>query len=178
VPEEIRTGVRMMVAAMVPGSFAVRIDLPDQAEQLFGEDVVGVTLGLFAEDPTVETFLPLMRIPRVKSNYEELAKSLISHDSEFRIRTRSGRTARFTPDMAKERLEWIDLVETKENTLDLRGELVGGNVESKTYVLAVDNEHYRGRVLDSALDELRRVALGSNVRARLLRVVKAHGAME
>lgn len=173
VPEEVRSGVRMMVAAMVPGSFAVRIDIPDQAEQLFGDDVVGVALGLFAAEPTVETFLPLMRIPRVKSNYEELAKSLISHQSEFRVRSRSGESVHFTAQMARERLEWIELVETKENTLDLRGVLVGGNVESKTYVLAVDDDHYRGRVLDSALDELRRVALGSSVHARLLRVVKA-----
>lgn len=173
VPEDIRSGVRMMVAAMVPGSFAVRIDIPDQAEQLFGDDVLRATLNLFAAEPAVESFVPLMRLPRVKSSYEELAKSLVLHSSEVRFRTRTGESAHFTAQMARERLDWIALVETAENTLDVRGTLVGGNVESKTYVLAVDDEHYRGRILDTALDELRRVALGASVRARLLRIVKA-----
>jgi len=173
VPEDIRAGVRMMVAAMVPGSFAVRIDIPEQADQLFGEDVVEATLGLFAAEPRIESFIPLMRVPRVKHNYEKLAKSLIAHASDFRIQTRSGHSAQFTAEMAKERLDWIELVDTQENVLDVLGILVGGNVESRTYVLAVDEDHYRGRVLDTALDELRRVALGSDVRARLLRVVKA-----
>lgn len=172
VSENVRDNVRMMVAAMVPGSFAVRVDIPEQADQLFGDDAVESTLGLFAFDPNIETFLPLMRVPRVKSNFEELAKSLISNGSQFTIRTRAGSSIVFTAQMAKERLEWIDRVETKENVLELRGVLVGGNVERKNYVLSVGDDHYRGKVLESALDELRRVALGSRVRVKLLRVVK------
>ena len=172
VPANVRGSVRMMVAAMVPGSFAVRVGIPDQADQLFGNDAIESTLALFAPEPEIETFLPLMRFPRVKSNFEELAKSLISNKSQFVVRTKTGSSVLFTAQMAQNRLDWIALVETKENVLELLGVLVGGNVESKTYVLSVEDEHYRGKVLDTALDELRRVALGSQVRAKLLRVVK------
>lgn len=172
VPEKVRGSVRMMVAAMVPGSFALRVGIPEQPDQLFGEDAIESTLALFAIDPDIGTFLPLMRVPRVKSNFEELAKSLISNKSQFVARTKAGTSVLFTAQMAQDRLDWIDQVETNENVLDLRGVLVGGNVESKTYVLAVGEEHYRGRVLDTALDELRCVALGSHVRAKLLLVVK------
>jgi len=172
VPEDVRDGVRMMVAALVPSSFAIRVEVPEQPGQLFGDDAVRTTLHLFAAEPEIESFLPLMRVPRVKSSFAGLAKSLVSAGSELRIRTNRGTTVRFTAQMARDRLDWIDLVETKENVLDLRGVLVGGNVESGSYVLAVEDRHYRGKVLDSALGELRRVALGSQVRARLLRVVK------
>lgn len=172
VSASVKQSVRMMVAAMVPGSFAVRVALPDQADQLFGRDAIESTLSLFAPDPDIETFLPLMRVKRVRSNFEELAKSLISNKSEFVVCTQTGRKTQFTAKMAQDRLNWIELVETKENVLDLNGVLVGGNVENKTYVLAVDEEHFRGKVLDTALDELRRVALGAQVRAKLLRVVK------
>lgn len=172
VAEQIRSTVRLMVSDFVPGSFGVRITMPEQAEQLFGEDVLSATLGLFASDPQVEVFLPLMRLTRVKANYEALLKSLVAHDGHMKVRTRSGGVIGFGAVTAQQRLDWIDLVETTSVTIDVMGELVGGDVEKKTYVLVVEDTHYRGKVLDIAIEELRKVTLGSTVSAKLIKVVK------
>lgn len=173
VAEQIRASVRIMVADFVPGSFGVRLVMPDQPDQLFGDDVLESTLSLFASEPAVEDFLPLMRLPRVKANYEAMMKSLVSHQGKLAITTESRISVRFAAETARHRLEWIGLVETSQSPIDVSGILVGGDVERRTYVLTVDDVHYRGKVLDIALDELRRVTLGSYVRARLLHVTKA-----
>jgi hypothetical protein len=82
-------------------------------------------------------------------------------------------TLAFTSSMARERLDWMELIEVSKEPLTVRGVLIGGNLEKRVYDLVADEQHYSGKVLDTALGDMRHMTLGSDVTARLLVVTKS-----
>ncbi len=171
---EIRESVRLMVAGFSAGSFAVRLTMPPQPGQLFGPGVLESTASLFSPDPDVGEFLTLMRLDRVRSGYQDMMNSLVRHRSSIAVASRGlSHSIAFTSRMAKERLDWMELIEVNEQPKLVSGILVGGDVEKRTYHLAVDDEEFTGKVLDKAVGELKSVKLGSRVEAGLLVITKA-----
>ena len=175
VREDIRGSVRMMVEAFAPGSFGIRLAIPPQPGQLFGKDALGSTISLFDPDPEQGEFLTLMRLDRVRANYGKLMESLARHSSSMAIASRDLAHARaFTSRLAQERLDWMELIEVGKQPLSLTGTLVGGDVDLRTYHLEAEDTSYKGKVLETAVDDLKRVRLGADVHVRLLVVTRAH----
>lgn len=174
VKEDIREPVQLMVQAFATGSFGVRLTVPPQPDQLFGHGVLGSAISLFDPDPEHGEFLTLMRLDRVRSNYGDLMRSLVRHKSSIAIASRelTHRFA-FTPTMAKERLDWMELIDVSEQPLKVTGVLAGGDVARRTYHLETEDEEFTGKVLDTAIGELKQVKLGSEVQACLTVVTKA-----
>lgn len=186
VPASISDSYRLSVSAFAPGSFEVRMRLPEEPEQLQmipgtgRQEVVDAVAELFTEEAVegiehVEKFLVVLRHARVKSHYQKLLGVLSSSDSDMTMRTKTmPEPVLFTKVQARQRMEWLELNGIREETLHLVGVLVGGNVESNHYDLTVGEDHYSGRMTDMAATELHGIKFGATVKADVRMLTHYH----
>src|SRR5438093_1067377 len=74
--------------------------------------------------------------PRINKHYYEFLEALAKQGANVRLRTRGNPFGvRVSARQARDRVDWLDLLQVEEETLSLPGTLVGGSVESGRFEL-------------------------------------------
>ncbi len=136
---------------------------------------------MFADPAPSQKTIDWVSHPRVKKHYYEFLDAVAKQGALVRLRTRHhpyGATV--SAREARDRVDWLDLLTVKEETLSLSGILVGGNIESGRFELKADEEMYRGRVSEAAKARMRQITLGAEVQAKMRVTTMSHeeGATE
>jgi len=186
VPRNIVAENRLMVAGWVPSSFAVRLRLPTKEElgQLLETESQSVLEGvakLLGEQAPSQGTVEWLSHPRVKKHYYEFLEAVAKQGAVVKLRTRGNPFgAGVTAEQARDRVEWLDLLQVEEKPLSLSGLLVGGNIESGRFELKVEEELYRGKVSEKAKAQMKHLTFGAEVQAqlRVRTTVHEEGAIE
>jgi hypothetical protein len=118
---------------------------------------------------------------RVKKHYKRLVEVIAGQNANVRIRYRENpRGVHVTSREARERSDWLDLIQTHEETITMRGILVGGNIERKRFELQAEDDTYAGRASDDAVRQMRKLHWGDRVEASVRIITTEHeeGAFE
>ena len=180
-PRNIVAENRLMVAAgFLPSSFGLRCSLPTREElgQLYepsSQTVLDTITELLSDKLPSENLAGLVSHARVKKHYFELLEMLSKNGANLKIRTRNKPYGvKLHTKQARERVEWLDLLQTTEEQILLSGILVGGNIETARFELKVGDEVIQGRASDAAKSHLRQITLGAQVEAELRVTTLAH----
>lgn len=186
VQRNIIVETRLRVLTFQPGSFGVRLRLPSRAEtgELFEpqsrEVLVSVCESLTEPTPSTNSS-ELLSHPRVKSHYAKLTQLLAKEaaDATFRYASNPHGVV-LSASKAREKNEWLDLLQTKEDIIQIEGRLVGGSLEKRRFELQGGETTYSGRVSEEAVRKMKGLAFGSLVNARLKILTTEHetGGME
>jgi hypothetical protein len=165
---------RLLVQAnFQPGSFGLRLRLPtyDELGQLFDSDA-SETLEMVcaALDPAAPSghLAALLGHARVKAHYQNLMELLAKQDVGVVARTRSRPVGvRLRPTQARERLDWLDLLQVSEEEILRTGTLVGGSIERDRFELKCEDETLSGTVTEAARAQMQRFHLGDAATVRI-----------
>ncbi len=180
VRKEIAAEYRLMVMpGFAPGSFVVRVRLPAPEERgrLFaeGDDVLGTLRDLLDEGVPTEQVAAVLTYSRVKTHYEQLMDLLAKQNVEASIRTRRRPyRATITAREARERLQWLELLQTREETVNQVGQLLGGSLTRGRFELRTDGGTIAGTATEEATAQMRSIRFGQKVVARLRSVTSEH----
>ncbi len=186
-PRNIVAENRLIVTGWVPSSFAVRFRLPTREElgQLMDTEsqaVLDALAELLGGQSLSQKAVEWVSLPRVKKHYSEILETLAKQGASLRLRTRtkSLRRGGWATQGARDRVEWLDLLQITESTLTVFGVLVGGNVESGRFELKAEDEVFRGRTTETAKNQMKQIKFGAAVQADLRVTTMAHeeGATE
>lgn len=156
-----------------PTSFGVRFRVPTRQDlgSLIDTDAAE-TVGMVcaALDPAAPSgdLADLLGNPRVKTHYQKLMDLLAKQNMGVVARTRSRPCGvRIKPDQARSRLEWLALLQVREETMQRDGVLVGGSIERDRFELKCDDETLSGTVTDAARAQMKHFHLGQAVTVRI-----------
>ena len=180
-PRNIVAENRLMIsAAFVPSSFGVRCSLPSREElgQLYEPAslaVLDVVSELLSDELPSNDLDVLISHARVKKHYFELLEILAKNGASLRVRTRNNPYgAKLHTKQARERVEWLEFLQTTEEQVSFKGTLVGGNIDTARFELKVGDEAIQGRISDVAKSQLKRITLGAQVEAEVRVTTLAH----
>lgn len=178
VPGSIVASSRLSVLPdFVPGSFGFRVRLPreDELELLPGaldenRRAMALVGDIVGDRISEESLAELLSHSRVKSHYGRLVALLSAQNADVCVRTRANpHGSRVSAKRARERREWLDLLQTTTRTVTLEGRLVGGSIERRRFELVAQDGSYAGTVSEQAAGQMQRLHWGDSVQA-LLRV--------
>ena len=180
VPRNIIAENRLMLAGVFQSSFGIRLRLPtrDELGQVFepaSAEVLDSLAELLAEQaPTAKT-VEIVSHARVKKHYSELLDATAKHNASIALRTRRRPFGvRLDAKQARDRVEWMDLLQMTEEELHLTGVLVGGSIESSRFELKLNDEVYRGKVSDAARKQMEMVTFGAQIHATVKATTTLH----
>lgn len=185
-PRNIVAENRLIVTGWAPSSFAVRFRLPTREElgQLVDTESQAVLDGLtelLGGQSLSQKAVEWVSLPRVKKHYSEFLEALAKQGASLRLRTRRNPYGvQLNTQGARDRVEWLDLLQVTESTLTVFGVLVGGNVESGRFELKAEDEVFRGRTTETAKNQMKQIKFGASVKAELRATTMVHeeGATE
>ena len=185
-PRNIVAENRLVVTGWAPSSFAVRFRLPTREElgQLMDTESQAVLDGLteLLGGPSLsQRAVEWVSLPRVKKHYSEFLETLAKQGASLRLRTRRNPYGvALTTQGARDRVEWLDLLQVTESKLTVSGVLIGGNVESGRFELKGEDEVFRGGTTETAKNQMKQIKFGAVVRAdlRVTTMVHEEGAAE
>ncbi|MCC7495094.1 MAG: hypothetical protein IT204_22290 [Fimbriimonadaceae bacterium] len=154
-------------------SFGVRFRLPTREElgQLVDTDAaetVGMVCATLDPAAPSDDLAELLSNPRVKSHYHKLMDLLARQNIGVVARTRSRPAGvRLKPDQARGRLEWLVLLQVREEVIQQDGRLVGGSLERDRFELRCQDGTLVGAVTAAAKAQLQGLHLGQAVTARI-----------
>jgi hypothetical protein len=171
-PRNVVAENRLMVCGWAP-PFVVRLRLPTreelgQTEEPASPSVLDALADVLGQHDPSENTVRLVSQPGVRNHYRQLLEVVAKQGASIRYRTRRhpyGDT--LDARQARERVEWLDLLQATEERLTLSGTFVGGSIESARFELKVGEDLYRGKVSEGAKHQLKRLTLGSPVEAEL-----------
>jgi hypothetical protein len=177
---------RLVVTGFVRGSFGVRVRLPTKEElgQMIEPDsrnVLAKVCYMLGRQTAPPDLTALVAHSRVKKHYKRLVEVIAGQNANVRIRYRENpRGVHVTSREARERSDWLDLIQTHEETITMRGILVGGNIERKRFELQAEDDTYAGRASDDAVRQMRKLHWGDRVEASVRIITTEHeeGAFE
>ncbi len=186
-PGNIVAENRLMISAeFVPSSFGVRCTLPTKEDLgLILEPVSRAVLEsiseLLSDNLPSEDLAGLVSHARVKQQYFELLDILAKNGANVRVRTRQNPYgSKLHTRLARERVEWLELLQANEERINRSGILVGGNIETARFELKVGDEMIVGKASDVARAQLRGITFGAQVQAEIRAKTMVHeeGAFE
>ena len=172
-PRNIVAENRLIVTGWVPSSFAVRFRLPTREElgQLVDTEslaVLGALTELLGGPSLSQNAVEWVSLPRVKKHYSEFLEVLAKQGASLTLRTRRNPYGvGLTTQGARDRVEWLDLLQVTESAVTMSGVLVGGNVESGRFELKAEDEVFRGYTTETAKNQMKQIRFGASVRADL-----------
>ncbi|HEY7429083.1 MAG TPA: hypothetical protein VH682_32950 [Gemmataceae bacterium] len=186
VPRNIVAENRLLVASWFPSSFAVRLCLPTKEElgQMYDTESQSVLEGLaelLGEQVPSQQTIDWVSHPRVRKHYYEFLDAVAKQGAMIRLRTQGNPYgAAVDAQQARERVDWLDLLTVKEETLSLSGTLVGGSIETGRFELKVEDEVYKGKVSEGTKVLMKQITFGASVQARVRVTTLVHeeGATE
>ncbi|MBF0527395.1 MAG: hypothetical protein HQK56_20120, partial [Deltaproteobacteria bacterium] len=135
------------------------------------DDLSEVIGGKNASDRVIS----LMSHSRVKKHYTELLKLIARDGAKLRVRTRSNPFGiSLDSKRARDRITWLELESTKEETITTTGILVGGNIEKDRFDITSGDVHYSGRTSEQARTQMKNITFGAEVEAQMLAVTSDH----
>lgn len=179
----IATSRLTVLPQFVAGSFGFRVRLPREEELglLPGSleanrealRLVGDILGDRLADEELATRLSHSR---VRSHYAKLMSLLAEENADIVVRTRANPSgSKIQARRARERREWLNLLQMTTRAVTLEGRLVGGSIERRRFELAAeDGIDYAGTISEQAAEEMRHLHWGDSVRARLEVTTQEH----
>jgi hypothetical protein len=181
---------RLLVAGWRPSSFAVQLRLapraPGEAAADDGatetvntgptpQEVLESVAALLDQEVPTPRMLPLLVDAAVKRDFADLLNVIAKQGANLRVRTRRRPYGvKVTSRQARDRVEFIDTLQTREVTRSIRGVLVGGSIESKKFELRSGDTIYRGKVTTAAQTLMRQYTWGADVVADVRVSTKAH----
>lgn len=180
VPRNIIAENRLMVTGFFPSSFGIRLRMPTQEEsgQAFdpaSTDVLDSLVEILGEQEPNPTISKLLAHSRVKKHYSELLEATAKHNASIGLRTRHRPFGvRLNSKQARDRVEWMDLLQTSEEDLPLDGILVGGSLDSSRFELKVGEYIYRGQASDAARQQMEAVKFGARITAQVRATTTTH----
>lgn len=178
---------RLWVSAGFPSSFGIRCTLPtkEQLGRLYepsSQATLETVSGLLSDEPPSEDLFGLVSHSRVKKHYFDLLSLLAKSGANVRVRTRlNPYGTKFHTGPARERVEWLELLQANEEITSLIGVLVGGSIETARFELKLnDEETIVGKVSEEGTAQLRRITFGARVRAevRVTTMIHEEGAID
>ncbi|MDR1013220.1 MAG: hypothetical protein LBL38_03025 [Lactobacillales bacterium] len=168
---------QLMVKCFNPSSFAVHfiyfksntanISFEHNNDRL-GEDIF---LSLLSGDTNSEEDCVPSMSPRLYSHYQDFLTLLTENNVTISTRTKNHPyPIKMTPENARDKKLVINynLTEPKEETIEIEGNLVMGDLKNNSFCIDADSTLYRGHVSADGVEGLKSFALGSIVKANLL----------
>ncbi len=185
-PRNIVAENRLVVTGWAPSSFAVRFQLPTKEElgrlvDTESQTVLDGLAELLGGQSLSQKAVEWMSLSRVKKHYSEFLEALAKQGASLRLRTRRNPYGvELSTQGARDRVEWLDLLQVTESMLTVFGVLVGGNVESGRFELKAEDEVFRGRTTERAKNQMKQIKFGAAVQADLRTTTTVHeeGATE
>ena len=180
IPRNIIAENRLMVVAGFESSFGLRLRVPSQDElgQMFepiSATVLKQVCQTLSEEGFGEATIRLISHSRVKKHYGDLLSLTAKAGATVCVRTRAyPYGVRLTSKQARERADWMELLQTKEEETTFAGILVGGSIESARFELKVGEEVYRGKVSEGALEQMHHARFGDEVTATVKVITTTH----
>ena len=172
---------RLMVSAgFLPSSFGFRCSLPRREDlgQLYppeSQAVLDALSQLLTDDLPSEYLTGLISHARVKKHYLELLEILSKNGANLRVRTKHNPYGvKLHTRQARERVEWLELLQTTEEQITFTGMLIGGNIETARFELKVGDELIQGKASDAAKSQLTQITFGAQVKAEVRVTTMAH----
>src|SRR3990172_9137780 len=119
----------------IQGSFGVRVRFPTREElgltyEPMAREVLESVCELLSDENPSRESMAVLSHSRVKSHYSKLIELLAKQDVRLCVRTRTRPFGvRVTPQQARDRSEWLRLLQTREEVIEQTGYLVGGSTE-------------------------------------------------
>jgi hypothetical protein len=180
-PRNIVAENRLMVSAgFVPSSFGIRCSLPsrEELEQLYepvSQDVVDAISEFLSDDLPPENLTGLLSHARVKKHYFELLEILAKNGANLKVRTKNRPYGvKLHTRQARERVEWLELLQTTEERFTFSGILIGGNIETARFELKVGDELIMGKASDAVRAQLKHITFGAQVVAEVRVTTMVH----
>lgn len=180
-PRNVVAENRLMVVGWTPSSFGVRFRLPTEVElnqvvESGAREVLDQLTALLSQDSPSTDVLKVIGSPRVKRHYTDLLDTTARYGASLRVRTRFNPYGTLvTTDQARDRVEWLRLVQSTEDMQAVRGSLVGGNIERGRFELRVsEDESYSGQATKAAREQMRGIPFGANVKASVRIITTTH----
>ncbi|MCX7011168.1 MAG: hypothetical protein NTW86_01140 [Candidatus Sumerlaeota bacterium] len=174
VPRNIIAENRLAVLpGFLPGSFRFRFRLPTKEDlsQMFepASTTVLEAVGRMLEPGRTDSeTVRILTHSRVKSHYTRLLDLLAKQGASIDYRTRPNPYGvKISTPQVRERIDWLDLLQAKEESSEFAGVLVGGSIESKHFELRVGEQVIRGEVSEGVIEQMRSLKWGDTVVARL-----------
>jgi hypothetical protein len=168
---------QFMVECFTPSSFAIQLSYPKDIQKTlftnFDLDKHGenLFLSLLSGDNDIEDFATITLSPRLRSYYQDFLSFLAENDVVISTRTKTHPyRVKMTPTNARKRKEIINFTSPtiKEEEIEIVGILVMGDLKNNSFAIDADESIFRGQVSSDGSEGLKRFALGSKVKAKLL----------
>ena len=173
IPRNIADESRLLIGAQFSGSYGVRFRFPTEEElgQTPGTsapEILEVLYATFGQTVPPDDARAVIAVSRVRSHYKQLFRLLSEKGATATLRTRRAPLGvTVTPSRARERLEWIDLVQSTEREFVFRGILDGGSLSRRRFEIDDGENRYIGRVSERAVRQMKSVGFGDLVNATL-----------
>ena len=180
IPRNIIAENRLMVVAGFESSFGLRLRVPSQEElgQMFetmSASVLKQVCQTLSEEGFGEETIRLISHSRVKKHYGDLLNLTAKAGATVCVRTRAyPYGVRLTSKQARERADWLELLQTREEETTFSGILVGGSIQSARFELKVGEEVFRGKVSERALEQMHQARFGDEVTATVKVITATH----
>ncbi|MDR1167251.1 MAG: hypothetical protein LBO66_15540 [Deltaproteobacteria bacterium] len=165
---------RLMVECFAPSSFAIRLSYANtqSSATLFETERPddGLFMSLLSGETDSEELSGFSMSPRLRSYYQDFLSLVAEHEVTVGARTKKWPYwVKMSPQNARDRTRLINyaLSPAEEDEVTIEGILVAGDTKNNSFGIVAGAMSYRGRVSESGVACLRRVALGSHVRVRL-----------
>ena len=180
VPRNVAAEARVLLAAAVPGSYGIRFRFPTGEElgQMLGTsapEILRVLQAVFEQTVPDDEARAVVALPRVRAHYAAMFRLLAASGASATLRTREAPHGTVVaPSQARDRLEWIELVQSTEREFSFRGVLVGGSLSRRRFELDDGSEQYAGRATEEAVRQMRGIGMGDHVTARIREINVEH----
>jgi len=117
----------------------------------------------------------LLSHSRTRGSFSAIVSLLVKNNVDVAVRNRwHPRAATLLSQRARERLDWLRLLQVSEETIEVVGQLVGGSIEKLRFELIVGEESLSGSILESAATQLRQFHFGDRVQAKIRVITTEH----
>lgn len=184
IPHIIINENRLMVTSWARSSFAVRFHLPTREElhqtvEPTSKEVLSIITTLLKEGVDQDEIIEMISHPRIKKHYSQLLEDMVYKGASIRFRTRANPYGvKVDSRQARDRIDWLNLLQTREEIIKVRGILSGGNIKTGKFYLSVDDEHYSGSVSADAKVQMKDITFGATVTAEMRITTISHEEVE
>lgn len=175
-------GNRLVLAATGPGSFEAKFVIPEgttDEERLLDVPVslspIATLSRLLDSSIDIDDSSEILASQQVKVKYGLIIDLLAKNGADISMRTKGNMASvRMSAQEARDRREWLDLLQTEVEEKSFTGILTGGSIETGRFELKTNERIIRGRVSENALGQIRKIRFGMQVVASVQVTVTTH----
>ncbi len=175
---------RLLLAPTFPSSYGARFTIEHSVNPLDQKTLIDVEvkqaldqIASIIEESAEENKLldELLSHSIIRKHYSELISQLAKGGANVTFRTKAKpKGVKITAQQARDREEWLMLLQKDEDIENLIGTLVGGSIETDRFELRVQEEVIRGAVQQNALKKIREINLSAEVKATVKIIKEFH----